>query len=470
MAPFIKGNAIRNPVSLINEFPAAVGMFSVSLTAGESFETAVRNIADHGPRNIARLFRASISDADCRADPDIRGRILSSVPGTGQLSELRRALNMVVAAFDSPDPERGREMMDDAEDMALTSLRDTGQAYSSGLSTPCMLIFGLGIMVPMMLISFFPVLGMGGMFKVDALDSDMVRIITTVGIPATVLAVIISIRGRNPFPLPDVRPEHAIYMAPIAVSVPTFMALKDMGFPEADALIVSLSAAAALSLLSMVPAILRDRSRKEIEERLSDSLFELGNRLIMGDNFDVALVSSLRSMKVSQGFISSLEREMLLCRGDMDAAIIRTMSPISDEMAMHYLEVFRASRKDVRDSGGLAMAVVRQLQGRASVRKDVGNRLRSMMDMMTGTSALFAPLIMGMSVAMMAPLSGMAGGPMIGDMTSTLIIYLVELAVLISILSSNLMCKGDMLSIQSRFCLTVPVSLMVFKVCSGITI
>ncbi len=465
-----KDREIR-PQSLINEFPVAVGMFSVSYTAGDSFESAVRNIAERGPKNIARMFDRSIREADCRGNPDIRGNLLKCISGkSDELSEMRRAMNMVMAAFDSPDPVKGREMMDDAEEMALTSLRDAGQSYSSGLSTPCMLIFGLGIMVPMMLISFFPILGMGGIFQVDALDKDTITMITIVGIPLVVLMVILSIRDRNPFPMPEFRTEHIIYLTPMIISIPIFMIMRKTGNNIGDALVISLSVSAIISLVLMVPSLIAKRNKSDTEGKLADSLYELGNRLTMGENFDLALITSMRSMRISDRFISSVERELALCRGDVSYAIMTTMSPVSVEMAMHYLEVYRASRKDIRDSGGLALSIAHQLQGRESVKKDIGNRLRSMMDMMTGTSALFAPLILGMSVVMMAPISQMAGAQVAMDMSLILPVYLVELAVLISILSSNLMCKGDMLSIISRFCLTVPVSLLVFKVCSGLTI
>ena len=110
------------------------------------------------------------------------------------------------------------------------------------------------------------------------------------------------------------------------------------------------------------------------------------------------------------------------------------------------------------------------IQDQNNVRKSIENKLKSTMDMMTGTSAIFAPIILGMSVVMLGPISEITGSVFFDDIGLKLIFYLVELAALISLMSTNLMCKGRSLNVISRFCLMMPVSLAVFMVCSVISI
>ena len=465
----LKENRIGcRPEVLINEMPTVMGMFSASLNSGGSFEGAVRNIADNGPDNISRLFKGVVTDADCRNVPGIRAgmqSLLSEMPR--QLADVRRSMNIVMTAFDSKDPAERRSMMDDAEKIALEGLKDVGQAYSSGLSTPCMMIFGLGIMVPMMLVSFFPMLNMGGMFQVNGLDPDMITFITVAGIPAVVLMVIFMIRSRNPFPWTGIDISQLRYIIPLVLALPLYLALSFL--PTADRIIVSVSAGAVGSLLLMVPQIMTERRRRSEEELLKDAMFELGNRLTMGDNFETALLYALRSREDLPGLATAMERGLNMCRGDVCSAITEAMSPVSAEMASYYSEVYRASKKDTRDSGRLATSIAHQIQDRSAVRKDIGNRLKSMLDMMTGTSAVFAPLILGMSVVMLGPISQLTGGEALWDVSIVLLVYLIELAGLISILSSNLMCKGDILDVESRFCAMVPIALIVFRVCSEIS-
>ena len=90
--------------------------------------------------------------------------------------------------------------------------------------------------------------------------------------------------------------------------------------------------------------------------------------------------------------------------------------------------------------------------------------------MMTGTSAIFAPIILGMSIVMLGPISEITGQVFFENIGTTLAIYLVELAALISLMSSNLMCKGKTVDVMARFAMMMPISLAVFMVCSSFSL
>jgi len=139
-------------------------------------------------------------------------------------------------------------------------------------------------------------------------------------------------------------------------------------------------------------------------------------------------------------------------------------------MAAFYLDIHRASTKDIRNSGKLALSIAHQIQDQNTVRKGIELKLKNMLDMMSGTAAIFAPLILGMSIVMLGPISKVSDVSVVDDIQPILVVYLVELSALVSILSSNLMCKGSVTDIQWRFCLTMPMALVIFTVCCTITI
>ena len=124
----------------------------------------------------------------------------------------------------------------------------------------------------------------------------------------------------------------------------------------------------------------------------------------------------------------------------------------------------------MRNAGKLATSIAHQIQDQNGVRKDIENKLKSTMDMMTGTSAIFAPLILGMSIVMLGPISEITGQVFFENIGLTLAIYLVELAALISLMSSNLMCRGKTVDVMARFALMMPISLAVFMVCSSFSL
>ena len=113
------------------------------------------------------------------------------------------------------------------------------------------------------------------------------------------------------------------------------------------------------------------------------------------------------------------------------------------------------------------MALGRQFHNSDDVRRRLESELRSMVDMMTGTAVLFAPLVLGMSVSMLGPLSELSGAGASGDTVTVLSVYLVELCGLIAVLTSDLSGRHSAREVVWRFSTMAPVSLVVFTVCSG---
>ena len=190
----------------------------------------------------------------------------------------------------------------------------------------------------------------------------------------------------------------------------------------------------------------------------------------MGENFETAAKKALGSRTECVTVCCKLERELILCRGDIESAVFTALSPISVEIANHYCEICKASKRDVRNAGRLATGIAHQIQDQNTVRKGIENKLKSTMDMMTGTSALFAPIILGMSIVMLGPISDITGEVFFDGIGKTLSIYLIELAALIAMMSSNLKCRGKAVEVMARFSLMMPVALIVFLAFSSISL
>ena len=183
-----------------------------------------------------------------------------------------------------------------------------------------------------------------------------------------------------------------------------------------------------------------------------------------------AAVSALKGRRECSDVGVKLEREIAVCRGDLTTAVDNAIGPVSRGMARAYRDILRCSERDSGDAGRLAMALGRQFHNSDNVRRDLEARLKSMKDMMSGTAVLFAPLVLGMSVSMLEPLSEISGYSQDGDVGAVLSLYLVELCLLIALLTSNLGSGDGVRSVVWRFCCTVPVALVVFRVCCGISL
>ena len=459
------------PEALMNETPSVIGMMSITLSSNGSFDTAVRDVAKNGPKYMSSIFRKIVLDADCREISDKKQEVMEVVSSFPKpLSSFKRAMQIVVTAFESGDVSERTAMMKDAESIVLTGLKSMGESYSSSLNSPCMLIFGLGIMMPMILISMLPMLSIGGLFSVSFINSKMITVMVLVLIPVIVASLILSIRGKNPFYKAELSSSDVRYLLPLVSAIPVYLICARIGFDADRSIIFAFIAAGFMTFCTIYPSILKEKERTKIEESLKDALFELGNRLSMGETFENAIKRTFESKKDCISLSYMIERELNICRGDIESAIIAVIGKVSDEMTGHYCDIYRASLKDVRNAGKLATSIAHQIQDQNGVRKDIENKLKSTMDMMTGTSAIFAPIILGMSIVMLGPISEITGQVFFENIGTTLAIYLVELAALISLMSSNLMCKGKTVDVMARFAMMMPISLAVFMVCSSFSL
>ena len=461
---------IKNPNAILNEAPTVVGMMSAVVEKGGSIDSAVRDVAKNGPERSADMFRAIVVKADTRQIHDIScgmSEMLSSLPM--EVAAFRRSVHMVMAAAASSEQSERKRMLSDASEIALNGLKEIGESYSTSLNIPCMMIFGLGIMVPMVLMSILPMLSLGGIFGGSSIGTVPITIVTLVFVPAIILSLILSVKEKNPF-LRQSSNMDLKYIMPVILSFPIAFAV----YVITNDLSLSLLAAATVSGVAMLayttPYARSEKMREKQEMLLQDSVFELGNRLIAGENFETSIVKAIGIRTECLPVADNVYREMGICRGDSCSAIRASIGKISAGVAEVFCDVYRCSMKDVRDAGRLAVSVGRQIQDQDSVRKGIKNKLKSITDMMTGTAAVFAPLVLGMSVAMLGPISKVMDGVDFGGTSSILSAYLIELCILVSVLTSFLSGKVDIRDITYRLGLTLPVSLIMFTLCSSISL
>ncbi|MEA4977856.1 MAG: hypothetical protein VB016_04835 [Methanomassiliicoccaceae archaeon] len=454
---------------LMGEGPRAVGMMSVVIESGGSLDSAVRDVAAEGPDNTKKLFSGIVQDTDTRVAPDIRSGLndlMAQLPK--ELATFRRSVHMLMAASEMSSGSEKTRILKDATDISLAGLKETGEAYSSSLSNPCMMIFGLGIMVPMIMMSILPILQIGGMFGAS-LGLAPVIVTTLVIVPACVLCVTLSINAKNPFGTEEGDRDWRCLM-PLLVSVPLGIVGWNITGDVVQTMVFAAVPAGALTFALLNPSHVKEKKRAETEKLLKDSIFELGNRLISGDNFESSAIGALEARKETFDISDILRKEMTLCRGDVRSAIRSALGTISPLTADTYCEVYDASLRDVREAGRLAISMGRQMQDQETVNKGISNKLKSMFDMMTATAAIFAPMVLGLSVSMLRPLSEISEA---ADMTGTsavIAIYLVELCAMMAILTAAHTGKNGVRNIVYRFSMMLPLSMTVFFACMSVAL
>ena len=446
-------------------------MLTSSLESGGSLDTAIRSVALEGPVNSRRLFSDAVNSVDTKSHPGLREAltdVLEKLPE--QAMGYRRSVGMCIAASESQDRTESSRILRDAADSALENVRLMGESYSSSLSFPCMAIFAIGIMVPMILMSLMPMLSIGGMFGADMISGETVILVTLALIPGGILAMCMWIRSRNPF-----REDHGRFIGwrtalPLLITIPLIIVHRMLGFDPDGMLLFSLAPAAIITLAYAWGDRKRSVETDRCVDSLMDSIMDMGNRMLSGENFETASVGSMESKVHCSEIGRRLGCELEMCRGDIGSAVRMAVSPVSPEMASSIDDIRSCSVRDVEDAGRLAVTMGRQYQNRSVTMRVLETRLKSLTDMMFATAAVFAPMVLGLSMSMLEPLSSMAGYNGLEGTSSVLEVYLVELCMLISLLTSSLGRGGRFVDTLWRFCVMCPVSLLIFAICGQVSL
>lgn len=454
---------------LTAEGPRVIGLMVSTLQSGNSVDRAIRTVSKEGPKLSAELFAEAVRMADCRrcsGTCDALNKILSDVPDSA--SGYRRAIGIVMSAASSTDRDECRMLLKEAGECSLEAVRMMGERYCASLNAPCLTVYGLGIMVPMLLMSILPLLGVGGMFGSGGFDVGAVSAITLVLIPSILACVCVWMRMANPFPQDRKMDVRRLY--PLLLSIPLCISNYMMTGRLTNVVILGVAPAILVALIMDVGNHRAEIRRREAEKTIMGCFTDIGERIQEGCNCDTAVLGSMDSHEGLKDVCRRLMGSLSVLRGDYVHAVTRSISPISVECAQSLRDVMACSLKDNNDAGKLALMLGRQYINRQTVTEEMAIRLKSLTDMMLATAAVFAPLVLGMSVAMLGPLSGLTGHNLMDDVNTVLGTYLIELCATISVLISCIRMDDVGGNSLWRFAVLTPMSLLVFTVCSAISI
>lgn len=450
---------------LMNEGPTVVGILTSVTESGGSLDEAVRTVAAEGPPLSRGIFGDAVRRADTKGSRGVKEALSEAVSGLDEdASGYRQAIMLCICASESPDGPERLAALREASDVALCAVRTIGERYAESLTVPCTAVFALGILLPMILVSMAPVMGIGWS-GAPPMDGRAVDAVVLVAIPVAIAAVCLALRRGNPFAEDGPSfPRGALLLLAI---VPLCAALIAIGIGPADAVPMAAVPICILSAVLLAAGEGRTRARGRAEHGLRDAVSEIGNLLTRGENFENVSVEALASRPECSAAAESLERELALCRGDVQSAISAALSPVSGEASRALRDIYRCSLDDADDAGALAVALGRQFQDSDRIRAGIGIRTRSMRDTMIGTAVLFAPMVLGLSVSMLAPLGDLAGRAVYEGAGDVVAVYLTELSALIAVLTSCL-DGGGAGGAAWRFSVMAPVSLTVYRLCSAV--
>ncbi len=430
VASYPKGAAKKRAETVLRGSPETVNLMIMSLRHEASLSKAIR-FAARNEGAYSRELRRCV----WRVVMGVHASFEEALHALGlrwsrYSEELKESLDcMVIASCESTEQGR-RRALDRANSAMVSGTKRRIEEYALSLSGPSMIMFGLGILLPLMVGSFLPMLswnlwsmdepgataaGSDGHFALDTV------VIMNIMFPAIALLVAMSAVSRHPLETTN-RPvraptPHASAWLGGAIGVTSVACIAAVWLLDGQLLYL------ILLLASIGPAAVWLMSKRDKDaganrsSGLEDALFRTGSKMLDGGNFESALSEA---SKDPGGASSEQLRQLSYATNalghDLDEAVGRRDASVRDSNAVQGLMVVKqAASKDELAAGMLAMDLANYLRDLRELDATLKNRLKPTISMMRMTVNVLGPIVLGVTYAIYLSLTSMVDGGAAGN-------------------------------------------------------
>ena len=415
----------RRVQAMLRLSPEATNLMVMSLRFSPSISRALE-FACRRPGEFSIELRKCVWDVMMGTQSSIEDSLLAfgrRIEKHGP--EVKAAMNALVTASKEATEAGVRRSLDRANHAIVAGAKRRIEENTISLSTPSMLLFGLGILLPLMIGSFIQMLSWDLWSPDSGLESPNssspeggileTALVMNLLFPAIALAIALSAAARHPLePVSRKRLDAAAFPWRMAVAA---VILSASATTASGVLLQGLVGSVAMLLSAVLPIaaamMLMDRQSgpaRGSEEQAEDVLFKLGARMLDGENFQSSLgrTSSDASQDRSDA-ISRLSLRHTALGQTFDKAAERERSEMGGSNVLDGLMVIHeAASKDEDSAGMLAMDIAAYLRDMREIASTLRTRLRPTISMMKATSHFLGPVVLGITFALYVSLTSIA--------------------------------------------------------------
>ena len=461
---------------ILRESPSVVGGLTMSMQLQPSLERAALFASKRTDGVLSGRLREALWSSLTRAQTSVEGAMMEMSAAFSSVNDpLRQSLHLIMAATREKTKEGMDRLLDKANTIALGGVKDAVDRYVASLSTPTMVLFSLGTLLPIMLFTLLPLMTLGTSFGSGPGSSgsiDGMAVLLLVVFPAASFAYARSILQRNPMGgsggeaivwKRDILPFIAAWVAAAAASF-----VVDLGEYRAylQAAAVVLPPCAYLAWNLHGGHVARARRNKD-ERELINALFQMGNMMSAGSGMEEAMRAAARTRP--GGAFETMARSVLHrsamtgcgVRGALSGeSVLRTISPLVEAA---FMTVAECSEKDPRYAGQVALNLAQLLSDLTACQAKIDESLKGIVDMMRSTALVFGPVVLGVTSSLFAVIGGSEAVDDIVVMTG---IYIAQLSLIVSHFTVFLQGDGSWKEVLYQFATRTPIALLIFAATS----
>ncbi len=414
--------AQERAVDALGQAPQIISQVAVTLKESPSLENAMAFVANNSEGEIAKDFKSAIWKL-------WSGKKASAISVLEEIgwkwgkwsSGFQRAVFLISSTFHEKNPVRRNFTLDKSISVMLDDIVSQMKDYTLGMHMPTLILFTIGIVVPLMIISLLPVLSIFGI----SFSAWTIVAFLTLSVAAVALYSEIVLRKRPPsvsfYEIKQEVPEgyfkiagHYVLSWQIAIIVGVFVSFPGLlyvfqsfgvvlGEPmlwvvgKLTTLPIVWGIGFGLAIYFLGESYYKKKQREKLiklEDQFLDSLYHIKNRLSDGRPVEDALEFS---QKMSRGpEISEFLGRLLakLKRRSLPLEKIVEEEEMESRMVKSVFRVMTSSLKMGTSAAGQSVEVMlKYLEKIRKVNKQLTSLLSKNLSMMKATAIFFAPLV-----------------------------------------------------------------------------
>jgi Flp pilus assembly protein TadB len=413
--------------------PQTVVYISMSLRLNPSLETAVQFASDSIRGPMAVSLKKVLWDVYLRTHNTIESSFIAFAEEWGGFNEsFKRAMYLLRSSVLERHPEGRRQVLDKANSVIIDGVKLEINNYANFLKVPTMFMFAFGIILPIIIATMLPIIGLG-------MESLLVIIIMMDVILPLVCFLyarkILATRPQLTFgDHMEMQPElslnhlkHAnrdhwyrqrknlilltfsvLFILCTLAGIIIFSGYIEDIEPHYGSLIIILSTAgfpAYFIYASIQTFRIRRKRFQQLEKEFPDALFQLGTRVAEGRPLETALEDTAKALKgsvISELFYTLVQHFRLTRKSirkqffkddlndiDLPGTIIASMKV-----------VIEAVEKNSAGAGEIIIDISNYLRDLRTMDEIFKQKQKEILETIKQTGTIFAPLIIGLTTAM----------------------------------------------------------------------
>jgi len=469
---------------MMRESPAVVGAMTMSMQLQPSIEKGLSFATEHSEGILSDRLREVMWKPLTRCGRSLSSSLLEFTESLGEANEsLRQSIHLIMSSSRERTREGVNRLLDKANAIVLTGIRDNVDRYVASLSMPTMVLFALGILLPVMLFSILPLLSIGTTFEVPdpsyqdvvnpGIQTPMLAFLLLVVFPLSSFYYARSTLSRSPLRVyQGIRFKYtrgllagsAIWIASVAA-----IQLSDLGGVQPYIILLVLAIPPSCLLLARCRREHNMRMvRLQGEKNFASAIYQVGSRMASGSSFETAIEDAAKSGTKSTftDLVSTVKYRSKMSRISAQRALAEELGSfkISPLLGGAMKIIAECSERNPAGAGHVALNLAQYLSDLRSCESKIEETLRGLVDMMRSTSMIFAPIVLGITSSLVGILSeyGVSSSGLLSETIVMVGLYIVELAAIVSYFTVFLSSEGNWSDVGYEFGRKAPLALAIF--------